>query len=178
MRSLLLLLTFTGLAAAEPKPAHGDPARLDRIRAAKMPAVTRPVSFDTPEADAILAALEVFPPDNPWNLLVEDWPVHPKSKTIVTSVGPGKPFRATAPQRLAVEVPPCRLTRPWAEANAYSVSAIRKTAREGNSRRRKMAHKGASSGGSREGSSESAYCGTTGAGRPLRIGRIVGLHHG
>jgi hypothetical protein len=31
----------------------------------KMPAVTRPVRFDTPEADRILEALQVFPPDNP-----------------------------------------------------------------------------------------------------------------
>jgi hypothetical protein len=33
----------------------------------KMPEVTRPVLFNTPEADRILAALQVFPPDNPWN---------------------------------------------------------------------------------------------------------------
>jgi hypothetical protein len=58
-----------------------------------MPAITRPVSFDTPEADAILSALEVFPPDNPWNLVVEDWPVHPDSQRIVASVGADKPFR-------------------------------------------------------------------------------------
>src|SRR4051812_12659029 len=93
MRSLLFLLTCVGVAAAEPKPAHGDPARLVRIKAAKMPAISKPTSFDTPEADAILAALEVFPPNNPWNLLVEDWPVHPKSKALVASVGVGKPLR-------------------------------------------------------------------------------------
>jgi len=71
----------------------GDPARLARIRAAKMPPITKPVEFDTPEADAILAALEVFPPDNPWNLLVEDWPLHPDSKALVASVGADKPLR-------------------------------------------------------------------------------------
>jgi len=71
----------------------GDPARVARIRAAKMPAIAKPVSFDDPEADAILSALEVFPPDNPWNLLVEDWPVHPNSKAIVGTIGPEKPFR-------------------------------------------------------------------------------------
>ena len=32
-----------------------------------MPKITRPVLFGTPEADRILAALQVFPPDNPWN---------------------------------------------------------------------------------------------------------------
>ena len=41
-----------------------DPARLARIRAARMPKITQPVEFHTPEADAILSALEVFPADN------------------------------------------------------------------------------------------------------------------
>jgi hypothetical protein len=65
------------------KPTGDDPERLKRIRIAKMPAISKPVQFDTPEADAICAALEVFPPDNPWNLVVENWPVHPNSQNIV-----------------------------------------------------------------------------------------------
>jgi hypothetical protein len=32
-----------------------------------MAPIKAPVMFDTPEADRILAALQVFPPDNPWN---------------------------------------------------------------------------------------------------------------
>src|SRR6185369_9966168 len=55
-----------------PAQVRGDPARLERIRAAKMPRIVKPILFDTPEADAIVSALEVFPPDNPWNLVVED----------------------------------------------------------------------------------------------------------
>ena len=78
--------------AAKPL-VQGDPARLKRIQAAKMPAITKPIMFDTPEADAICTALEVLPPDNPWNLLVENWPVHPKSKQIVASIGANKPLR-------------------------------------------------------------------------------------
>ena len=35
--------------------------------------------FDTPEADAILAALQVFPPDNPWNQDISALPLHPDS---------------------------------------------------------------------------------------------------
>jgi hypothetical protein len=83
------------LAAAPPasSPEHGDPARLARIKAAKMPKLTGPVMFDTPEADAIVTALEVFPADNPWNLDISDWPLHPKSKAIVGSIGANKPFR-------------------------------------------------------------------------------------
>jgi hypothetical protein len=91
-RAVALLVLIGGTSFAQTK-VTGDPVRLARIKAAKMPAVTKPVMFDTPEADAILSALEVFPPDNPWNLLVEDWPVHPKSKAIVGTIGRDKPFR-------------------------------------------------------------------------------------
>jgi hypothetical protein len=71
----------------------GDPARLERIKAAEMPRFDKPVLFSTPEADAICAALEVYPPDNPWNLVVSDWPLHPDSKKIVAAIGADKPFR-------------------------------------------------------------------------------------
>jgi hypothetical protein len=81
---------------AAPARVNGDPARLRRIRAAKMPGIDKPVLFDTPQADAIVSALEVFPPDNPWNLVVEDWPVHPNSKNIIASIGAGKKLRYNA----------------------------------------------------------------------------------
>lgn len=80
-------------AAQAATPVRGDPARLARLRAAKMPAITKPIMFDTAEADAILSALEVFPPDNPWNLVVENWPLHPNSKNIVASMGADRPLR-------------------------------------------------------------------------------------
>jgi len=83
----------------------GDPARLARIRAAKMPPFAEPVEFHTPEADAVLSALEVFPPDNPWNLLVEDWPLHPNSKALIASVGADKPLRYN-PDMAFILVPP------------------------------------------------------------------------
>ena len=50
-------------------------------------------------------ALEVFPPDNPWNLVVEDWPLHPNSKNIVASIGADKPLRYN-PDMGFVLVPP------------------------------------------------------------------------
>jgi hypothetical protein len=82
-----------------------DPARLARIRAAKMPKLTKPVMFNTPEADAILSALEVFPADNPFNQLVDDWPVHPNSKNIIAAIGAEKPFRYN-PDMGFILVPP------------------------------------------------------------------------
>jgi hypothetical protein len=58
-----------------------------------LPKVTRPVAFDTAEADAILAAMQVFPSDNAWNADVSRWPVHPQSRAIVDSMGSDKPLR-------------------------------------------------------------------------------------
>jgi hypothetical protein len=89
----------------EGKVAGGDPARLARIRAAKMPEVRAPVQFCTPEADAILSALEVFPPDNPWNAIVEDWPLHPDSERIIASIGAEKPLRCNSDMGFVL-VPP------------------------------------------------------------------------
>jgi hypothetical protein len=93
------------LGGGTPAKAHGDPARLERIKAAKMPKLAKPVSFDTPEADAIVSALEVYPPDNPWNLVVSDWPLHPNSKNIIASIGANKPMRYN-PDMGYVLVPP------------------------------------------------------------------------
>jgi hypothetical protein len=90
-------LTVTPFHVGRPVGAavklQGDPARLARIRKLEMPTITKPILFNTPEADAICSALEVFPPDNPWNLVVEDWPVHPNSKNIIASIGASKKFR-------------------------------------------------------------------------------------
>lgn len=88
-------MTLEGNQIPEAK-VQGDPARLERIRAARMPTIDKPILFDTPEADAIVSALEVFPPDNPWNLIIDDWPVHPNSTNIVESIGANKKLRCNA----------------------------------------------------------------------------------
>jgi hypothetical protein len=82
-----------------------DPLRLARIHAAKMPEISKPVMFNTPEADAICSALEVFPPDNAWNEVIEDWPLHPDSEAIIRSIGNDKPLRYN-PDMSFVLVPP------------------------------------------------------------------------
>jgi hypothetical protein len=56
----------------------------------KMPEITRPVMFNTPEADKIVAALQVFPPDNPWNEDVSHRPIHPASKRLIAAIGADK----------------------------------------------------------------------------------------
>ncbi len=55
-----------------------------------MPRITRPVMFDTPEADAILAALPVFPPDNPWNQDISGLPAHKDSAAMIGGIGKDK----------------------------------------------------------------------------------------
>lgn len=57
------------------------------------PKMAGPILFNTAEADAICAALQVFPPDNPWNQVIEDWPVHRNSDRIIESIGKDKSFR-------------------------------------------------------------------------------------
>jgi hypothetical protein len=56
----------------------------------KMPEITRPVMFNTTEADKILAALQVFPPDNPWNEDISQRPIHPGSKRMIAAIGADK----------------------------------------------------------------------------------------
>ncbi len=53
----------------------------------------RPLRFNTPEADAILSGLQVFPEDNPWNEDISERPVHPDSDRIVDAVGRNLRFR-------------------------------------------------------------------------------------
>jgi hypothetical protein len=57
-----------------------------------LPKITQPVMFDTKQADAILAALQVFPADNWWNRDVSGLPLHPDSAAMIASIGPDKPL--------------------------------------------------------------------------------------
>ena len=76
-RRAVLLLLCSNLAARQRK----RPA---------LPKITRPVLFGTPEADKILTALQVFPPENPWNQDISAMPVHSNSSRIIASIGADK----------------------------------------------------------------------------------------
>jgi hypothetical protein len=69
------------------------------------PPITRPIPFDTPEADRLLEGLQVFPPDNPWNEDIAGWPVHDNSRKIIASIGAERPFRYN-PDMGFILVPP------------------------------------------------------------------------
>ena len=76
MGAVLGAACFSFLSSAGDRPA--------------MPAVTQPVMFNTPEADRILAALQVFPPDNPWNEDISKLPVLKNSEAMIATIGPQK----------------------------------------------------------------------------------------
>ena len=57
-----------------------------------MPTIAKPVMFDTPEADAVLSALEVFPPDNPWNQDISKAPLDPNSDKLIARIGKDQPL--------------------------------------------------------------------------------------
>src|SRR6476646_11428715 len=104
--ALLPALVIVIVACQGKPPAAGEPPpRLERIQKSKMPAIDKPVLFDTPEADAIVSALEIFPPDNPWNTAVESWPLHPRSKEMIATIGANRPMRYN-PDMAYVLIPP------------------------------------------------------------------------
>lgn len=74
-------------------------------RAGRIPKFSRPVLFNTPDADAILGALQVFPKNNPWNEDISRRPVHPDSDAIIASLGREKTVYMN-PDMAFVLVPP------------------------------------------------------------------------
>jgi hypothetical protein len=111
MGKTLIFLTGLALAVGLTAPA-AEPAKHSSGRPLPaMPSVTRAVAFDTPEADQILEALQVFPADNPWNTDVSKWPVHPNSKNILNSIGTDKPLRYN-PDMSFILVPPDQIRVP------------------------------------------------------------------
>jgi len=80
-----------GASAGKREQESGDRSvgRSARQRPA-MPRITEPVMFNTPEADRILAALQVYPADNSWNEDISRRPLHPNSRRLIASVGPEK----------------------------------------------------------------------------------------
>jgi hypothetical protein len=56
----------------------------------KLPSIAKPVMFNTPEADKILAAMQVYPPNNPWNEDISKLPVRKNSNEIIAGIGAAK----------------------------------------------------------------------------------------
>ena len=55
--------------------------------ALSIPPIEQPLMFDTPEADRVLEALQVFPPDNPWHEDIRSRPRHRQSDAMIRGIG-------------------------------------------------------------------------------------------
>jgi len=90
--AVISLFLLTVAPAQRPGPRSTPPVISEKPTGPAV-VVTQPVMFDTPEADAILAAMQVFPPDNAWNQNIANWPLHPNSANMIASIGTDKPLR-------------------------------------------------------------------------------------
>jgi len=50
------------------------------------PTVTAPILFNTPEADAVVSAMQILPATNPWNERVDNRPVLPNSDDMIARI--------------------------------------------------------------------------------------------
>lgn len=83
IRHFIAVLASTGLASSV--------AAAERVNHAgrilgTAPHVTSPVLFNTPEADVILSALQILPPDNAWNEDISRRPVLANSAAIMAKI--------------------------------------------------------------------------------------------
>jgi hypothetical protein len=85
---LTIFVAVLGLIGCNPTPE--PPAT-----AAPPPPKPRPqpILFTSPEADAVLSKLQIFPKDNPWNEDISERPVHPDSAKIIETIGKDLRFR-------------------------------------------------------------------------------------
>src|SRR6185295_5887496 len=98
---LLMVLVACNAGEAPPSAPAAMPAPAAKPPALRSPspegeggtAAKRVVLFNTPEADAVLSTLPIFPKDNPWNEDISDRPVHPDSGKIINSIGGNLRFR-------------------------------------------------------------------------------------
>lgn len=86
--TLLLLLLAAALPAAERVNHAGR-------RLPTLPPVKAPIAFNTAQADAVLAAMQIMPVDSPWNEEVASRPLHPDSAAIIARIRADLPGRTT-----------------------------------------------------------------------------------
>ncbi len=84
LTGLLALLTSPGLPAAERINQEG------RILG-PAPVVTSPILFNTTNADAVVAAMQIFPVSNAWNEIVANRPVLTNSDAMIAQIGSDLP---------------------------------------------------------------------------------------
>jgi len=76
---LLTILALVSLSAAERINHAGR-------NLGRLPVLTEPVLFNTPQADAILSAMQIMPLDSPWNENISGLPILPESPVILACI--------------------------------------------------------------------------------------------
>ena len=99
--TIIAWLLHGSLAALISSAAPADQAK----HKSPLPAIEKPVQFHTPEADKIVAAMRIFPADNPWNEDISARPVHPKSKDVIATMEPNRHLYFNADMGFVI-VPP------------------------------------------------------------------------
>jgi hypothetical protein len=91
-RAFLATFPAAIAACAADLPPPRAPGRPPPRLAYRGPRFDRPILWDTPEADRILAGLPIFPPEDPWNQDVSRCSLHPDSRAIVAAIGADQPL--------------------------------------------------------------------------------------
>jgi hypothetical protein len=89
--ALVMSCLWVGLQAAV--GAEGESAARvnhEGRRLPPLPKMTKPLLFNTPEADAVVSAMQIFPKDNPWNEDIRTRPVDPVSDRMIAQIGAEK----------------------------------------------------------------------------------------
>lgn len=72
-------ICLSSLSDLSPLPVRGDGPLTESI--------SRPLLFNTPEADRVLEKLVIFPPDNVWKADISHWPVAADSSQMIARIG-------------------------------------------------------------------------------------------
>jgi len=88
--AVLSILAVSCDSPPEPPPAK-PPAQVAPPAPPKPKA--QPILFNTPEADAVVSKLQIFPKDNPWNEDISERPVAADSAQMIAKIGKDLRFR-------------------------------------------------------------------------------------
>jgi hypothetical protein len=86
VKTVARILTLVSLVTGPVLQADGERINHEGRLLGPAPVVTAPTLFNTPEADAILAAMQVFPTDNPWNEDISGRPLLLNSDAMIAQI--------------------------------------------------------------------------------------------
>ena len=85
-KKIVLTLLVASCGAFPGFRANGERINQEGRILGPAPAVTNSILFNTPEADAIVSAMQIFPPDNPWNEDISRRPALTNSDAMIQQI--------------------------------------------------------------------------------------------